>query len=80
MVSKKRHLAKAITWRVLGTLDTIILGSLLSGNIKIGLTLGSFEIVTKFLLYYIHERVWYNFSNYGLKNEKKEKEKQSAKS
>lgn len=76
MVSKKRHIAKAISWRILGTLDTILLSWYISGSSKIGLTIGSFEIMTKFFLYYSHERLWYNFSKFGLSNEK---EKQKTK-
>ena len=36
-VSKKRHIAKTITWRVVGTLDTMLLGWLVSGDPMIGL-------------------------------------------
>jgi len=66
LVSKKRHLIKTITWRVIGTLDTILLSWLISGNFKIGLSVGSIEFFTKMLLYYFHERIWYSFK-YGVK-------------
>ena len=58
-VSIKRHILKTITWRVVGTIDTMILGWVISGDLKIGLTIGSFEVVTKMILYFLHERVWY---------------------
>ena len=64
--SRKRHLAKTITWRGLGTLDTIIISWLISGNPFTGLKIGFAELITKMILYYIHERVWYK-TDYGLK-------------
>lgn len=63
--SKKRHLAKTVTWRVIGTLDTMTLAWLISGDAMIGLQIGAAEVITKMLLYYFHERLWYR-SDYGL--------------
>lgn len=63
--SNKRHIFKTISWRIIGTLDTILLGWLITGNPLKGLKIGSFEVITKMLLYFIHEKVWYRF-NYGL--------------
>jgi uncharacterized membrane protein len=57
--SYKRHLAKTITWRTVGTLDTIVLSWLITGNPFTGLKIGLSEVVTKMVLYYLHERVWY---------------------
>lgn len=57
--SRKRHVAKAITWRIVGTIDTIILSWIISGNPFTGLKIGLAEVVTKMLLYYLHERVWF---------------------
>ena len=57
--SHKRHIAKAITWRVIGTIDTILLSWLISGDPLIGLQIGFAEVVTKMLLYYLHERLWF---------------------
>lgn len=58
--SRKRHIAKAITWRLVGTIDTIILSWIISGNPLTGLKIGFAEVVTKMILYYFHERVWFN--------------------
>ena len=69
--SDKRHLLKTITWRVLGTLDTLLLAWIISGNIVIGIKIGSIEIITKMILYYLHEKVWYKF-DYGLEKRKKQ--------
>lgn len=68
--SKKRHIAKTLTWRFIGTLDTIILAWIISGNPLTGLKIGFAEIVTKMLLYYLHERTWYKI-NYGLDERRK---------
>tara|TARA_R110002124_G_C8974716_1_gene515906 strand:+ start:61830 stop:62252 length:423 start_codon:yes stop_codon:yes gene_type:complete len=63
--SRKRHLAKTLTWRGIGTLDTMILSWIISGNPLTGLKIGVAELITKMILYYLHERVWYRI-NFGL--------------
>jgi len=55
----KRHIAKTITWRILCTLDTFLLSWFISNDISVGVQIGVFELVTKMILYYIHERLWY---------------------
>lgn len=55
----KRHIAKTLTWRIVGTLDTILLGWLLTGDVKTGLSIGVVELATKMLLYFLHERIWF---------------------
>jgi uncharacterized membrane protein len=68
MVSYRRHIAKTITWRVIGTLDTILLSWLITGSLKWGVTIGGVELFTKMFLYYFHERAWYKFSTFGIKD------------
>jgi uncharacterized membrane protein len=68
-VDRKRHILKTITWRIVGTLDTIVIGSLISGNYKIGLSIGGIEVVSKMILYYLHERAWYKI-DFGVKRDK----------
>jgi uncharacterized membrane protein len=70
MVSYKRHIAKTISWRIIGTLDTIILSGLITGSWTTGLAIGGLEVITKMVLYFVHERVWYRFSNFGIKHKK----------
>jgi len=53
-----RSLAKSISWRIWGTIDTTILSFLISGNLHFALTIGSFEVVTKILFFFVHERIW----------------------
>lgn len=66
MVSYKRHIAKTVSWRIIGTLDTMLLSSIITGSWTIGLTIGGVEVITKMVLYYFHERAWYKFSKFGL--------------
>jgi len=54
-----RHIYKTISWRIIGTLDTIFLGWLVTGHVELGLAIGGIEVVTKSMLYYAHERFWY---------------------
>ena len=63
--NRKRHIFKTISWRIIGTLDTLLLSWLITGQLKLGLLIGGFEIVTKMVLYYMHERVWFA-SNWGI--------------
>ena len=63
--TNKRHILKTFSWRAIGTLDTIVLGWLISGDPFVGLKIGVAEVITKMILYYFHEKVWYKF-NYGL--------------
>ena len=63
--SNKRHLLKTITWRIVGTLDTMLLAWIISGNPIIGMKVGFAEVITKMVLYYLHERTWYKI-NFGL--------------
>ena len=63
--SKKRHVLKTFSLRLVGTLDTILIGWLISGNPFVGLKIVIAEVITKMVLYYLHEKVWYK-SNFGL--------------
>lgn len=56
--TKARSITKGITWRIIGTLDTIMLAWLITGNISQALKIGGFEVFTKTILFFIHERIW----------------------
>ena len=56
-----RSVIKGITWRVIGTLDTIFLSWLFTGSVRTALKIGGIEVFTKIGLYYIHERIWLVF-------------------
>jgi len=70
MVSYKRHIAKTISWRVIGTVDTIILSGIITGSWSTGLAIGGVEVFTKMVLYFLHERAWYTYSEFGVKRKK----------
>ncbi len=67
--SRKRHIAKTLTWRFIGTIDTMILAWIISGNPLTGLKIGLAEVITKMVFYYFHERAWYKI-NFGLDQRK----------
>ncbi len=70
--SHLRHAAKAFTWRIVGTIDTILIGWLVSGDFSVGATIGGFEVITKMVLYYLHERVWFKFGSLGREKDSNE--------
>ncbi|UTJ06492.1 DUF2061 domain-containing protein [Arcobacter roscoffensis] len=53
-----RSIVKTISWRTLGTLDTIIISYFITGSLGMAASIGSIELVTKMILYYFHERAW----------------------
>ena len=57
-----RSLIKAISWRVTGTVDTIVVSYFVTGKVKTALAIGLVEVFTKIMLYYCHERVWEKLS------------------
>ena len=68
-----RHIIKTISWRLVGAIDTILLVFVVyfflfgktEGAAEIAVSMFSIEIITKLILYYLHERVWYT-SNWGV--------------
>lgn len=62
-----RHILKSVTWRLIGTVDTVFLGWLITGDLELGLKIGGVEVITKMILYYFHERIWYKYIRFGNK-------------
>ncbi len=58
----RRSVMKAISWRVTGTLDTICISFLVTGKIKLAVSIGFVELFTKVGLFYLHERIWTRIS------------------
>ena len=54
----KRNLVKTISWRIAGSIDTMVLCWVITGRFSTGAKIGALELLTKMLLYYIHERFW----------------------
>ncbi len=57
-----RSIVKTISWRVLGTLDTIAVSYFITSSFVMAASIGSIEVVTKMFLYYFHERGWNKIS------------------
>ena len=53
-----RTIVKTVSWRIIGTLDTIIISWLITGTLTLALSIGSIELVSKMVLYFFHERIW----------------------
>jgi uncharacterized membrane protein len=66
MVHVKRHIAKAISYRLVGSAQTILIGYILTGSLVIASTAGIIELVIKPIIYFLHERVWYKFIKFGV--------------
>ena len=66
--SHKTAVIKAISWRVIGSLDTMLISYLLTGDLKIAFGIGSIEIVSKMILYYLHERAWTRITKNNVKD------------
>lgn len=69
-VSAKRHVAKTLTWRVVATADTFLLAWVITGQLDWAGMIAGFEVATKMLLYYGHERFWYKYIKFGLRDSK----------
>ena len=65
--SHLRSILKGITWRVVATTTIIIIVYFTTGDISGALTIGAFEFVIKFLLYYFHERAWAKVPRGGIR-------------
>mgnify|MGYP000862637384 CR=1 FL=1 len=58
MKVSKRYLIKSLSWRILGTLDTLIIAYFVTGNLKLGIQISIFDLIFKLILYYYHELLW----------------------
>nr|WP_299073523.1 DUF2061 domain-containing protein [uncultured Allomuricauda sp.] len=59
-----RSIAKAVSWRVVGTVDTLIISYFFVDEVILAASIASADFVTKMLLYFFHERIW-NGINWG---------------
>ena len=60
----KRSIAKSISWRIIGTLDTILISWMVTGTLTVAFSIGVVELFTKMILYFFHERIW-NMIHWG---------------
>jgi uncharacterized membrane protein len=54
----KRSLVKTISWRIVGTIATIIISYIITGTLALAFSIGVIELVSKLILYFFHERAW----------------------
>jgi len=62
--NKSRCLLKAITFRAVATLTTVVIVFAFTRQIEAALGIGLIDTIIKILIYYFHERVWNNI-DYG---------------
>jgi uncharacterized membrane protein len=62
-----KSIMKSISWRIVGTIDTMVISYFITGRITVALSIGSVEILTKTVLYYFHERLWAHIHKIKLK-------------
>jgi uncharacterized membrane protein len=62
MLSKRKTIIKTISYRVTGTITTLLIVFFMTGEIVIASSVASIEVILKMLIYYIHERIWHKFA------------------
>lgn len=70
-VERRRHIAKTISYRLISTIIGFGLMWWISGSVKVGTAFGVAELVYKPIQYYLHERIWYRWIKYGLRNDER---------
>ena len=56
--SNLKSILKTVSWRIVGTVDTIMISYFITGEVSLALSIGSVEVFSKIVLYYFHERAW----------------------
>lgn len=59
-----RSIIKSISWRTIGTIDTMVISYFITGKLALALSIGGIEVFSKMILYFFHERTW-NKINFG---------------
>ena len=62
-----KSIMKSVSWRIIGTIDTMIISYFVTGKVTVALSIGSIEVFTKMILYYFHERLWAHIHRLKLK-------------
>ncbi len=58
METTARSLAKAISYRFLGSASTALIFFVFTSNVKMSLGAGAVDTVVKLVAYFAHERLW----------------------
>ncbi len=53
-----RSVLKALSWRIFGTIMTMIVSYLITRKLSFSIYIGLFEFLSKMILFYLHERIW----------------------
>lgn len=62
-----RHILKTVSYRLLGTLTTVLTAYSLGVSMELSSLLGVGELMIKPTLYFFHERIWYKYIRIGKK-------------
>ena len=55
---RRRSATKTATYRILASLDTMVLGLIFTGSVATAISIGGLEVFSKLVLYFFHERFW----------------------
>lgn len=69
-VSRRRHIAKTISYRIVSTCAGFVIVWALTGSVEVGGAFSAIELLYKPIQYYVHERVWYKHIGYGVDRER----------
>ena len=67
-VESEKTSRKTITWRLVATIDTFLITLVITGKLQWALNVAGIEVLTKMLLYYFHERIWYEHIRFGVRD------------
>jgi uncharacterized membrane protein len=70
-----KSIMKAVSWRIVGTIDTMVISYIITGRVTVAVSIGGIEVFTKILLYYLHERFWAHIHKIRMKGIFKKKDK-----
>jgi uncharacterized membrane protein len=62
-----KSVMKAVSWRIIGTIDTMVISYFITGKLTMAVAIGGVEVFTKIILYYLHERLWAHIHKINLK-------------
>ena len=62
--SNWRSIAKSLSWRLLATATTVTIAYFITGKMDLAQKIGAIEFVSKFIIYFFHERLW-NYISLG---------------
>lgn len=61
MNSRKRHILKTITWRIISMISSFFIGWYVTEEPTGGLKTSGWVFLINSVLYYFHERAWHNY-------------------